>query len=236
VRVVGSVEINQPASQVWAYVADYGNDPSWRAAVTQCLTDPPPPSGMGALMVARLLAPTLGQGRRHHRPRPRRAGAHRAACWRQPWPGPPPIIPRTWRPAAVRSDGSARLELGHGLDPSAAKARAHRPRHRLGRLARRRRCLPRPQHRQPDQSGPPDGPGRLSGDGTDRLGRPCPLEPGLPGDRVDLLPRQRLGPVPPLLGPVQARDQPRRHHRLAALHADPRAPRRHRRSDGRVRY
>jgi uncharacterized membrane protein len=35
VRVVGSVEINQPASQVWAYVADYGNDPSWRAAVTQ---------------------------------------------------------------------------------------------------------------------------------------------------------------------------------------------------------
>jgi uncharacterized membrane protein len=35
VRVVGSVEINRPASQVWAYVADYGNDPSWRAAVTQ---------------------------------------------------------------------------------------------------------------------------------------------------------------------------------------------------------
>jgi hypothetical protein len=35
VRVVGSGEINQPASQAWAYVADYGNDPSWRAAVTQ---------------------------------------------------------------------------------------------------------------------------------------------------------------------------------------------------------
>jgi uncharacterized membrane protein len=35
VRVVGSVEINRPASQVWAYVADYGNDLSWRAAVTQ---------------------------------------------------------------------------------------------------------------------------------------------------------------------------------------------------------
>ena len=34
-RVVGSVEINRPASQVWAYVADYGNDPGWRAAVTQ---------------------------------------------------------------------------------------------------------------------------------------------------------------------------------------------------------
>jgi hypothetical protein len=35
VRVVGSVEINRPASRVWAYVADYGNDLSWRAAVTQ---------------------------------------------------------------------------------------------------------------------------------------------------------------------------------------------------------
>ena len=28
VRVVGSVEINRPADQVWAYVADYGNDTS----------------------------------------------------------------------------------------------------------------------------------------------------------------------------------------------------------------
>jgi hypothetical protein len=35
VRVVGSMEINRPAGQVWAYVADYANDPSWRAAVTQ---------------------------------------------------------------------------------------------------------------------------------------------------------------------------------------------------------
>jgi Polyketide cyclase / dehydrase and lipid transport len=35
VRVVGSVEIDRPASEVWAYVADYGNDPGWRAAVTQ---------------------------------------------------------------------------------------------------------------------------------------------------------------------------------------------------------
>jgi uncharacterized membrane protein len=34
-RVGGSVAIDRPASQVWAYVADYGNDPSWRAAVTQ---------------------------------------------------------------------------------------------------------------------------------------------------------------------------------------------------------
>jgi hypothetical protein len=35
VRVGGSVAIDRPASRIWAYVADYGNDPSWRAAVTQ---------------------------------------------------------------------------------------------------------------------------------------------------------------------------------------------------------
>jgi hypothetical protein len=29
------VEINRPASPVWAYVADYGNDTGWRAAVSQ---------------------------------------------------------------------------------------------------------------------------------------------------------------------------------------------------------
>ena len=34
-QVVGSVEIDRPVSQAWAYVADYANDPSWRAAVTQ---------------------------------------------------------------------------------------------------------------------------------------------------------------------------------------------------------
>jgi hypothetical protein len=34
VRVVGSVEI-RPAGQVWAHVADYGNDTSWRAGVRQ---------------------------------------------------------------------------------------------------------------------------------------------------------------------------------------------------------
>jgi uncharacterized membrane protein len=35
VRVGGSVEINRPADQVWMYVADYGNDTSWRAGVDQ---------------------------------------------------------------------------------------------------------------------------------------------------------------------------------------------------------
>ena len=33
--MVGSVEINRPAGQVWAHVADYGNDTSWRAGVRQ---------------------------------------------------------------------------------------------------------------------------------------------------------------------------------------------------------
>jgi Polyketide cyclase / dehydrase and lipid transport len=35
VRVVCSVEIGRPASEVWAYVADYGNDTGWRAGVSQ---------------------------------------------------------------------------------------------------------------------------------------------------------------------------------------------------------
>jgi hypothetical protein len=51
----------------------------------------------------------------------------------------------------------------------------------------------------------------------DRRDRPRPLELGLPGDRAGLRPGQHLGPVPPRLGPVQSRHQPRRHHRPAAL-------------------
>ncbi|HET7518520.1 MAG TPA: SRPBCC family protein [Actinomycetes bacterium] len=46
-RVVGSVEIDRPASQVWAYVADYGNDPGWRAAVSQMQTSRPGPAQVG---------------------------------------------------------------------------------------------------------------------------------------------------------------------------------------------
>jgi uncharacterized membrane protein len=47
VRVVGSVEINRPASQVWAYVADYGNDTSWRAGVRQMRPSRPGPAQVG---------------------------------------------------------------------------------------------------------------------------------------------------------------------------------------------
>ena len=43
-RIVGSVDIDRPAGQVWAYVADYGNDPSWRAAVTQMRPSQPGPA------------------------------------------------------------------------------------------------------------------------------------------------------------------------------------------------
>ena len=53
-RVVGSVEIDRPASQVWAYVADYGNDPSWRAAVTQMGPSVPGPAQVGVTTHERL--------------------------------------------------------------------------------------------------------------------------------------------------------------------------------------
>ena len=53
-RVVGSVEIDRPASQVWAYVADYGNDPSWGAAVTQMRPSVPGPAQVGVTTHERL--------------------------------------------------------------------------------------------------------------------------------------------------------------------------------------
>jgi hypothetical protein len=46
-RIVASVNIDRPASQVWAYVADYGNDPSWRAGVTQMRPSQPGPAQEG---------------------------------------------------------------------------------------------------------------------------------------------------------------------------------------------
>ena len=46
-RIVGSVDIDRPASQVWAYVADYGNDASWRAGVTQMRQSQPGPAQQG---------------------------------------------------------------------------------------------------------------------------------------------------------------------------------------------
>jgi hypothetical protein len=47
VRVVGSVEIDRPAREVWAYVADYGNDTRWRAGVSQLRPSRPGPAQAG---------------------------------------------------------------------------------------------------------------------------------------------------------------------------------------------
>jgi hypothetical protein len=46
-RIMASVEIGRPASQVWAYVADYGNDTSWRGGVTQMRPSQPGPAREG---------------------------------------------------------------------------------------------------------------------------------------------------------------------------------------------
>ena len=43
-RIVGSVDIDLPAAQVWAYVVDYSNDPSWRAGVIQMRPSRPGPA------------------------------------------------------------------------------------------------------------------------------------------------------------------------------------------------
>jgi uncharacterized membrane protein len=47
VRIVARVNIDRPASQVWVYVADYGNDPSWRGGVTQMRPSQPGPAQEG---------------------------------------------------------------------------------------------------------------------------------------------------------------------------------------------
>jgi Polyketide cyclase / dehydrase and lipid transport len=49
------MEIDRPASEVWAYVADYGNDPSWRAAVTQMRPSVPGSAQVGVTTHERLL-------------------------------------------------------------------------------------------------------------------------------------------------------------------------------------
>jgi uncharacterized membrane protein len=46
-RIMASVEIDRSASQVWAYVADYGNDINWRAGVTQMRPSQPGPAQEG---------------------------------------------------------------------------------------------------------------------------------------------------------------------------------------------
>jgi hypothetical protein len=59
VRIVASVDIDRPASQVWAYVADYGHDPSWRAGVTQMRPSGPAQEGITTHELLRLLGMTF---------------------------------------------------------------------------------------------------------------------------------------------------------------------------------
>jgi uncharacterized membrane protein len=46
-QVTGSMEIGRPAGEVWAYVADYGNDSSWRAGVLHMRPSTPGPAQVG---------------------------------------------------------------------------------------------------------------------------------------------------------------------------------------------
>jgi hypothetical protein len=75
VRVVGSVEINRPADQVWAYVADYGNDTSWRAGLRQMH-----PSRPGSAQVGVTTHETLRLLRLTFAPTPASTGSRPAAC------------------------------------------------------------------------------------------------------------------------------------------------------------
>jgi hypothetical protein len=71
------VDIDRPAGRVWAYVADYGNDPSWRAAITQMRPSQPGPAREGVTTheLLRLLGmtfaatpPSTGSTAGHRRP------------------------------------------------------------------------------------------------------------------------------------------------------------------------
>jgi hypothetical protein len=92
VRVAGSVEINWPADQVWAYVADYGNDTSWRAGG-------PPDAPVAA---------RTGPGRRHH-PRGTAAAGTDLPHRRQHRPG------RGWTPAHPHAHDRQKQLLGSRL-------------------------------------------------------------------------------------------------------------------------
>lgn len=60
-RIVARVNIDRPASHVWAYVADYGNDTSWRGGVTQMRPSQrgPAQEGVTTHELLRLLAMTF---------------------------------------------------------------------------------------------------------------------------------------------------------------------------------
>ena len=121
-RVVGSVEIDRPASQAWAYVADYGNDPSWRAAVTQMGPSVPGPAQVGVTtherlrllgmtfrtdaVIDRVEVGRLLEWRAHDRHKQLRAPA-----WWSRLARPAPALPRWSRVACSGSRGRS----GHWL-------------------------------------------------------------------------------------------------------------------------
>jgi hypothetical protein len=61
VRIVGSVAIDRPTSQVWVYVADYDNDANWRAGIGQMRPSQPGPAQVGVTTheLLRLLGMTV---------------------------------------------------------------------------------------------------------------------------------------------------------------------------------
>jgi hypothetical protein len=71
VRVAYSVEIDRPARDVWAYVADYGNDTSWRVGVSRMRPSMPGPAQPGVTTheVLRMLGATFITDATVHRSR-----------------------------------------------------------------------------------------------------------------------------------------------------------------------
>jgi uncharacterized membrane protein len=47
IRLVEHTEIDRPAAEIWAVVADYGRDPQWRRGVVSMTPTPPGPVGVG---------------------------------------------------------------------------------------------------------------------------------------------------------------------------------------------
>ena len=96
---------------------------------------------------------------------------------------------------------------------------SHRPCHVLGRLAWRGRCIPRPCRRRSDQPGCADCTCRLSRDGALHLVRHRSAGPRFAGDGARLVTGHGVGPVPTLLGPLQAPDKRVCNHCPSDVHA-----------------
>ena len=43
IAITHEIDIDRPAAEVWALLADYGNDPTWRRGVTTMAPNPPGP-------------------------------------------------------------------------------------------------------------------------------------------------------------------------------------------------